>query len=374
MNKKWLLSILLISLFLLTVQKSHELASLAPFFKAERSIKLQNFAKARSQVKKDDLELLKLWESILTGRSAPLSKWMKERYKLLGLNHLFTPSGFHISAVLLPFMKLLKRNLHQLLLLVGLGLALFFLPGLAALKRMVLIKSHQKIFGLIPGFVVALLLDVLFGSFQEGALGFTYSFLFIGIIYSGLEGVGLIFWFFFAQIILAYFQGTDISPLLLIFSPIVNLAFGVAMPLLFLLAIPLWNWQLHTGIFILKALQFPIDLFMEVSQFIPRLEVNVGLLILIAFILFKKWKLMLGMCLFLSFSLNLDRQKVPGLPAKEYMAHGSVIRTFYDEKQVTVYKNDGICRMKLVRGWWWENCSPRRGSNHKRLKKLSYPS
>lgn len=374
MNKKWLLSILLISLVLLCVQKSHELASLAPFFKAERSIKLQNFAKARPHVKKEDLELLKLWESILTGRSAPLSKWMKERYKQLGLNHLFTPSGFHISAVLFPFMKLLKKNLHQLVLLIGLGIALCLLPGLAALKRMVLIKSHQKILGLIPGFIVALLLDVLFGSFQAGALGFTYSFLFIGIIYSGLEGFGLILWFFIAQIILAYFQGSDISPLILIFSPIVNLAFGITMPLLFLLSIPLWNWQLHTGIFILKALQLPIDLFMEISQFIPRIEVNAGLLILIVFILIKKWKFVIGMFLFLSFSLNLDRQKIPGLPAKEYIAHGSIIRTFYDEKQVTVYKDDGICRMKLVRGWWWENCSPRRGSNHKKLKKLSYPS
>ena len=366
MNRKWLIGILLISLFLLTVQKSHEVASLAPFFKAERSIKLSNFAQARSHVNKEDLELLKLWESILTGRSAPLSRWMKERYKMLGLNHLFTPSGFHISAVLFPFMKLLKNNFHQLMLLIGLGLGLYFLPGLSALKRMVLIKGHQKIFGLIPGFIMALILDVLFGSFQEGALGFTYSFLFIGIIYSGLEGLGLWLWFFFAQMILAYFQGTDISPLLLLFSPVVNLAFGVAMPILFLLAIPLWNWQLHSGIFLLKILQYPIDLFMNLSQFIPRLEVNAGLLFLLTLVVFKQKIFIPVACLFLSFSLNLDRQKIPGLPAKEFMAHGEIIKSIYQEKQITIYKEDGICRVKLVRGLWWENCSPRRESSRKK--------
>lgn len=292
---------------------------------------------------------------------------------MLGLNHLFTPSGFHISAVLFPFMKLLKNNLHQLGLLIVLGFGIMFLPGLGALKRMILIKSHQKILGLHLGFVVALLIDMFFGSFQNGALSFTYSFLFIGIIYSGLEGLGLIIWFFIAQIILAYFQGTDISPLLILFSPIVNLAFGVAMPVLFLLSFPLWGWQLHSGIFILKLLQYPIDLFMYVSQFFPRFEIHSGALLLIALILFKRWKLSLALLCVFSFSLNLDRQKSPQLP-KEFVSQGATIKTVYSETEVKIYKSDGICRMKLVRGFWWENCSPRRKSSRKKLKKLSYPS
>ena len=373
MNKSWLLAILGISLFLLTVQKAHELCALEPYFKAERSIKLSHFQDARKEVSKEDLELLKLWESIITGRSAPLSKWMKERYKMLGLNHLFTPSGFHISAVLFPFMKLLKNNLHQLGLLIVLGFGIMFLPGLGALKRMILIKSHQKVLGLHLGFVVALMIDMFFGSFQNGVLSFTYSFLFIGIIYSGLEGLGLIIWFFIAQIILAYFQGTDISPLLIIFSPIVNLAFSVAMPVLFLFSYPLWGWQLHSGIFILKLLQYPIDLFMYVSQFVPRFEIHSGAILLIAFILFKRWKLSLVLLVVFSFSLNLDRQKSPGLP-KEFVSQGLTIKTVYSEKEVKIYKSDGICRMKLVRGFWWKNCSPRRKSSRKKLKKLSYPS
>src|SRR5690606_13223199 len=118
---------------------------------------------------KKDQDLLKLWESILTGRSAPLAKWMKERYQTLGLNHLFTPSGFHISAVLFPFMKLIKGHYYQLLMLLLLAGGVLFLPGMSALKRMLLIKINQKILGQHLGFAGALFLDVLFGSFQEGA-------------------------------------------------------------------------------------------------------------------------------------------------------------------------------------------------------------
>lgn len=373
MNKKWLLCILIVSFFLLSVQKTYELSSLGSFFRADKSIVLEHFQKARLRVSKEDLELLKLWESILTGRSAPLSKWLKERYKQLGLNHLFTPSGFHISAVLFPFMKLLKKNLHQFLLLLLLGFSLCFLPGLSALKRMILIKGHQKVLGLHSGFILALVIDVLFGSFQKGALSFTYSFLFIGIIYSGLQGLGLIVWFFIAQMLLAYFQGQDISPLLIFFSPVVNLAFGIAMPVLFLFSFPLWDWQLILGISILKLLQYPIDLFVTVSQFVPRWEIHTGTILFIGLVLFKRWKFSILVLCLLSFSLNLDRQRNPSLP-KEFVSRGITLKTIYTDKEIKIYKSDGICKMKLVRGFWWENCSPRRESSRKKLKKLSYPS
>lgn len=373
MNKKWLICVLILSFFLLSVQKTHELSSLGSFFRADKSIVLEHFQKARHKVAKEDLELLKLWESILTGRSAPLSKWIKERYKQLGLNHLFTPSGFHISAVLFPFMKLLKKNLHQFILLLFLGFSLCFLPGLSALKRMVLIKGHQKALGLHSGFIIALLIDVLFGSFQKGVLSFTYSFLFIGIIYSGLQGLGLIIWFFIAQMFLAYFQGQDISPLLILFSPVVNIAFGIAMPVLFLFSFPLWEWQLSIGISILKLLQFPIDLFVTLSQFVPRWEIHIGTILLIGLVLLKRWKSAVLILCLLSSSLNLDRQRNPSLP-KEFISRGQTVKTIYLEEEIKIYKSDGICRMKLVRGFWWENCSPRRKSSRKKLKKLSYPS
>lgn len=375
MNKTWLLSILALSFTLLAILKAHELRSLSPYFRSEKVIKLKSFEAARSKVSKTDLDLLELWESILTGRSAPLSRFMKERYQRLGLNHLFTPSGFHLSAVLFPFLKFLKNSKQQLVMLLLIGTGLFFLPGLGALKRMLMIKASQNLLGLHLGFAVAMILDVFFGTFQNSALSFTYSFLFLGIIYSGLHGVALIFWFFIGQVTLAYFQGVDISLLLLLFSPILNFSFALLMPVLFLLSFPLWDWQLTSGIFLLRQVQWLVDHLANAVQWVPMLEINIVMLVVIGLILFRRSKTVLILIFFFAQSLNLDREKIPGSGTNEYVPQGNLVRVVYAEKENRIYFSDGSCRMRLVRGMWFENCSPRRRSNrNKKIKKLSYPS
>lgn len=375
MSKPWILTILAITLTLLTLQKIQEVRTLKPYFKNERVIKLQSFAEARKKVTKEELELLKLWESILTGRSAPLSKMMKENYQKLGLNHLFTPSGFHLSAVLAPLMKILKPSYHLPLILL-LGIGLFFLPGMAALKRMLLIKGHQKVLGLKSGFAMALLIDIFFGSFQSSTLSFTYSFLFLGIIYSGVRGIGLIIWFFLGQIILAYFQNSDISFLLLLFSPFLNLGFTILMPLLFLLSFPLWDWQLHLGLALLKFMQDLVTFCSGVTLQFTTMEVNIVFLVMVGLFLMRKYKAVLVLVLLFCSGLNLDRTRAPGMPTNEFVPQGEIVKTIYLEKEVVIYFEDGKCGLRLVRGLWWENCSPsKRGSrSRKLLKKLSYPS
>jgi hypothetical protein len=71
----------------------------------------------------------------------------------------------------------------------------------------------------------------------------------------------------------------------------------------------------------------------------------------------------------LSGSLNLDRESIPALPAKEFVPQSEIVETFYREEDVVVYFRDGKCRMKLVQGFWFENCSPVRRSS--RRKKIS---
>lgn len=357
------------SFVLLALLKAEEVNTLSSFYRADKVIKLQSFAHARAVVKKSDLELLELWESILTGRSAPLSKMMKKHYKSLGLNHIFTPSGFHLSAVLFPFMALIKNKSIQLMTLITIGISLTFLPGFGALKRMVLIKSGQKLMGLHLGFILALILDVLFGSFQQSALSFTYSFLFLGIIYGGMNGLLLNLFFFSGQILIAYFQGNDISPLLLIFSPILNLIFAALMPLLFLLSFPLWEWQLNIGILLLKYVQILVDICAELTLHTPSLEVSSFTLLVVTMLILKKWKCIPVLILIFSTSLNIDHNKAPGSTRFEFVPRGDVVKRVYSEKFVTVYFREGNCRMKLVRGFWYENCSPKRRSSRK--KKIS---
>jgi hypothetical protein len=368
MNKRWLLSIIGISLLLLGILKAFELKSLSPFFRPDPAFKLKSFAHAKSRVAKSDLEYLKLWESILTGRSAPLSRLLKEKYRSLGLNHLFTPSGFHLSAVLFPFLKIIKHKYHLLIFLL-LGSGLYFVPGFTALKRMVTLKTHQNVFGIHAGFCLGIVMDMLFGSFQEGALSFTYSFLFIGIIYSGLQGVSLVIWFFIAQIILAYFQSNDVSPLVLAASPILNVCFGVVMPVLFVLAYPLWDWQLMIGVKIIKILHFLVTFFSNLTLQFPVIEIHFVILVFMGFLLYRNYQWALITLILLSSSLNLDRESIPSMPTKEFAHKGRILKTFYREKDVVVYFSDGKCRMKLVQGFWFENCSPIKRSRYK--KKIS---
>jgi hypothetical protein len=87
-------------MILMTLQKSHQSSSLNAYYSSSRPIKISAFEKCKSKLNKNEIDYLVLWESILTGRSGQVKKWMKDRYQLLGLNHIFTPSGFHLSAVL----------------------------------------------------------------------------------------------------------------------------------------------------------------------------------------------------------------------------------------------------------------------------------
>src|SRR5665647_2908783 len=139
MNRPWLIGILICSFFLLKELKIQEVNSLTVYFRGEKVLRLHHFDKVKTGQSPQDVELIELWESMLTGRVAPLSKWIKERYKHLGLNHLFTPSGFHLSAVLAPIFLLLKSSRFQLGLLALITLSLSLMTGQGALKRMVLI-------------------------------------------------------------------------------------------------------------------------------------------------------------------------------------------------------------------------------------------
>lgn len=364
MKTSWLPVILIISLCLLTLLKLEEQKSLMPFFKAERAYKLANFERARKIVSPQELELLELWESMLTGRSAPVARWIKFQYQQLGLNHLFTPSGFHLSAVMLPFMKFIKSKNAQGFILFIIALVLFNLRGQGALKRMVLIKLNQHFLGQKTGFIIALLMDVLLGSFNNSPLSFCYSFLFLGIIYS--RSAFMFLWFFFAQCLIAYFSGALISPLIIVLSPLLNLAFALAMPLLFLLAIPLCHWQLYLGLKILSILQQLVTWSAQASGWCPNWEVNFGVLICFFFIYLGRRRMLALTLLVLSFNLNLDTGNMPAFGKYEFVPRGEILKIIQDEKGETVYWSDGKCRRDLVRGIWWEKCSPRRRSTGKK--------
>jgi hypothetical protein len=369
MKPTWPVIIIFISFLLMWVIKSEETCHLSSYFRTEKTLRLSNFNKQKIGLTESQLEALELWESMLTGRSAPLSKMLKDKYKKLGLNHLFTPSGFHLSAVMLPFTKLIQNKKWQLLFILIIGLAIFALPGMGALKRMVLVKANQNILGQRSGFILALCLDILFGSFSNSPLSFCYSFLFLGIIYSGVNFLFL--WFFFGQCLIAFFNGLLISPLIIILSPLLNFFFALAMPLLFVLAIPLWSWQLQIGLKIIMILQKLVDFSVSLSGLVPSWEINLWILIMFCLFYLAKRKFLLVCLVFLTQNLNRSGVSPFRLNNYEFVPMGRIIKKVVTNNEELVYWSDGKCRRELISGLWWEKCSPRRKSTHKFFKKLS---
>ena len=361
MNKTWMLLILGLALGLLLLLKTHEQRALVPYFKTEKSLRLPQFQRARLGVTQAQLPVLELWESMLTGRVAPLDRWMRKEYKTLALSHLFTPSGFHLSALLWPLLLLVRKKGQRAWIMAALATLVSFLPGQNALKRMTVIKFQQQFFGLKTGFFFALFLDVLRGGLSASPLGFTYSFLFLGIIYSGARGMSLFIWFFIAQVMIAFVQGTSLSPLLLLTMPLINTLFALILPILFLLAFPLCHWQLTLGLFLLKWVQVLVSFFYALILKFPLLEVNCGVIFFCLLILSRRTRLAVLICLILSSELDLGREKIPVPGSYEWQASGRIMRVNGDK----VFREDGICVRKLVLGVWIETCSPRRGSRMK---------
>ena len=363
MNKIWIRSTLGLSLLLLTLLKTHEVAALKTFYMAPKTIKLQPFIDATKNLKGSDLEALGIWESILTGKSKFLGKETKKKYQKLGLLHLFTPSGFHLSAMLFPLMSVIYSQRIRLFTLLSIGASLIFVPGFSALKRMLTIKVGQNLFGQKTGFIFGIVSDMLFGSFQRSALSFSYSFLFLGIIYSKVRGLGLIIWFFIGQLIITYFQGGEISFLLIFLSPFINFLYGLILPIIFISSYPLLEFQLKVGVALIRLVSFPVDFSYFLTTKFPAMEIGLMTLLLIFFCMCKRWKEALIIFILQSGNLNSNFERAPGLGSNEFVSRGKIIKRVYDEKKVRIYFTDGRCDLKLIRGFWWESCSPRKRSS-----------
>ena len=370
MMKNWTLTILLISISLMSILKEFETCKLNKLYSREAYLHLIHFKEAKTKLKNSDQELLELWESILTGRSAPVSGWIKIQYAKLGLNHLFTPSGFHLSALTTPLFCFIKRNQFQFILLIIISVLTYIFNVPSALKRMSLVKVHQKIFGIRFGFLMAFLLDIVTSISNISMISLTYSFLFLGIIYSGEKKGWIVILFFIGQILIAFNQELLISPLILLFSPILNLLFSLAMPFLFLLSWPLNDLQLKLGLSILKALQTCVELMAITIEAFPQFLPDLFSILILFGLLVANKKMILFSLLLSSSVLNLDLQKYPGTSTYEFIPQGPI----KEIKDSRFFYSDGTCKRSLIKGFWWEKCSPkRRGSIRKKTtKKLSY--
>lgn len=164
--------------------------------------------------------------SYVAGEYKKIPKEIKEAHKILGLNHLFTPSGIHLSALFLlffPFLFWLKKSNRLGHFLFGSLLYLspfVLLPTFSAAKRISLLRLLTLWKTLFPWqipifalFIGAFVLDIFLGGYSSSPGSWVYSFLFIGILFSCEKlpslFVPLALWG--GQLMISFFQQTPLT-------------------------------------------------------------------------------------------------------------------------------------------------------------------
>ena len=141
-----------------------------------------------------DRTLSGLVHSYTTGNKRRLSRKAKSIHQDLGLMHLLTPSGLHLSVIWKFFTPLLTLFFARLLwpkrVCFGVStLVLFFSDSLWAMQRMSLFRLISSFLPqfkikLFVTFVTTFVFSFLLGNFHSSPLSFALSFLFFGIILS----------------------------------------------------------------------------------------------------------------------------------------------------------------------------------------------
>lgn len=337
---------------ILSLMSSHRERHLQNYIRANPTQRLKHFKRFEAKLPSEEKNNLRLWESLITGNSRLIDKDVRAKYQDLGLVHLFTPSGFHLSAILGPLKILIKSKNLQFLLLILIAVYCFTLvQGQEALKRMSLIKLHQHISGQTVGFLLAILCDILRGGLFNSPLSFIYSLLFLSFIY--LKCKNLLWWFFVGQCLIVYFQDRTISILNLIFGPIINFFFSLFLPPLMMFAIPSTDLPLRWGIKGIHTLNRVVSAFYEISEHFTKIEVTLIFLLMITAIHLRKKKWIYLCLVFYHSNLNID------LTDEKFNSTWEIV---YEKNLEEKY-----CERELIRGMWWEKCSPRKRSTIKNL-------
>lgn len=224
-----------------------------------------------------DKRMAALANSYVLGYKKGLSRKHRRAHKNINLLHLFTPSGLHFSTIAFIVLLLARvaRRLHpwaSLVLTIPLHAAPFFFSGHYAIKRIVeyrvtkILLNKMKI-DMCPFWIFVLVFsgDFLFGTYRHSPLSFSFSYIFLGIIFCMLEKEKM-FWPYAllgGQIIVSFCLQTSLTYLGFYFGFVLTGVFTLIFPFLVL------NYLLPYGNFseyILRGFVYLVELGSEVSS------------------------------------------------------------------------------------------------------------
>lgn len=175
----------------------------------------------KNEEKKDQIEIIK--KSFLCGDKRGLNRKTRRAYKNLNLYHLFTPSGIHLGIFYLinrPLINLTSRLSPTLSLIYKFILSVWpwFINGFFSLKRiggMHLIKLLPINLSPKQIFFVFFTFDFFLGTYSMSPMSWTFSFLFLGIVFHTYQKSFLQFslYLFSGQLLAAVFSYQEVYPL-----------------------------------------------------------------------------------------------------------------------------------------------------------------
>ncbi len=214
---------------------------------------------------------------------------LKSSYKSLGLVHLFTPSGFHLQAILICLSYLgLKKHRRKFLLSL---LLIFFIPGFSALKRIVILKICESYYihlkKWIPKkfylFLLVFLLFFLCGDYYRNPLSYSLSFLFLGTIYALNENPKLYYVhyflaFFMAQLLVQLFLPQEVTLAHFSIGFILGLIFNILFPVISICYISSYLVLLlsnNYSAFFSRIILFPTKIFHNLCAYFSKIHFSI---------------------------------------------------------------------------------------------------
>lgn len=197
--------------------------------------------------------------SFITGNKIGISPYTKKAFKKVNLSFLLSPSGIHLSAILMFFMyfiKKFKNRWMRTLLKFSAVSSVFFLPSFESVKRMGVLRilfqfkflTKTKI-SLEKVFFLTFLISFCLGHYKSSPIGFIFSFAFLGTFFSLREYSKLILicGLFSTQLILALFLGDKVSLVSIPIGLFGSFLFTLMFPLMILFLLTFWMIPINWG-------------------------------------------------------------------------------------------------------------------------------
>jgi len=293
-----------------------------------------------------------------TGSKKLLPAKAKQIFKKFGMTHLMTPSGIHLSALLL-FLSLLIPKRFKILIIAGLLITCVQLEGLYSLKRVLIFHLFNWVLKSSKNknqysFILTFVTDIILGNYLSSPLSFTFSFLFWGIIifHQGSK-IEMAFNLFLAQLMVCFYGQAVINPLALIINPLITSLFSIIFPLLsinyWLVDFDLLNSFSLSFISGIYHFVFIIDKYLPL-EFIP--SASIMLLIILNFITKLRYALLITVFL---YTAQLGQRSTNPKMA-DYIIPFSVRQELLVTKRSNIKFLESSCHKKLKNSFWEYLC------------------